>query len=67
MSDLIAWRPKEENQLRKKWDEKTKELKKEAAEQNALRPSTSQPKAPIAAPRVKLDEKGEVSDLIKHS
>jgi hypothetical protein len=59
MSDLIGWRPKEENQLRKKWNEKKSELK-ERENNEAARPSTSQAKVPIAAPRVKLDEKGEI-------
>jgi hypothetical protein len=61
MSDLIAWRPKEENHLRKKWNEKTKELKeREANEASALRASTSQAKPTVAAPRVKLDDRGEI-------
>lgn len=61
MSDLIAWTPKVENNLKKKWDEKRKELlERDAQEGFNDQPSTSDPKPAVAAPRVKLNEKGEI-------
>lgn len=63
MSDLIGWKPKEENKLRKKWDDKRKELKErdEAdASTSQQEPSTSQANPSVAAPQVKLNEKGEI-------
>jgi len=62
MSDLIAWKPKGENELRKKWDAKKKELKeKEIADAVNPQPSTSQEQAPVRkAPQMKLNDKGEL-------
>lgn len=63
MSDLIAWKPKEENKLQKKWNDKKKELReRESAEEpsSSQQPSSSHEKPPVAAPRVKLNEKGEI-------
>lgn len=62
MSDLISWRPREENQLRKKWEEKEKERREKEANDvtNVQQPSTSDSKSDVPAPQVKLNEKGEI-------
>lgn len=71
MADLITWRPKTENTLRKKWAEKRKELretmsiKDEADDDYSINgDNTTKSKqtndAKSAGPRVKINEHGEM-------
>ena len=65
MSDLLSWKPTTKNNLREKWNAKRKELLEKAeVEESSTAASTSQaskpPPSTANAPRVKLNDKGEI-------
>lgn len=61
MSDLIVWRPKAENELRKKWDEKKQQMLENMSNASAANGGGSlPPKQTATGPRVKLNEKGQI-------
>ncbi|CAD5206913.1 unnamed protein product [Bursaphelenchus okinawaensis] len=62
MSDLIIWRPQAENELRKKWDEQKQKLLENMSNSSNINQEARPPppKKPVVAPRVKLNEKGEI-------
>jgi hypothetical protein len=61
MADLLKFKPKAENDLRKKWDERRKEIKaKEANAGDQTQAPSGSAKPAVAAPRVKLNDNGEM-------
>jgi hypothetical protein len=66
MADLVDWNPNTENTLRKKWDEKKQQLLEQMSvastqsETNGNVQSHSDKTAAAAAPRVRINELGEM-------
>ncbi|KAI1728366.1 myb DNA-binding like domain-containing protein [Ditylenchus destructor] len=61
LADLINWRPSTENTLRRKWDEKRRQMLENMSQESidGFTLETKQPAESIG-PRVKINEKGEM-------